>query len=549
MAFKLDKILIFILAFAFLIRLLGINYGLPMWLIDDEPPFTLAALKMIQLKNPIPAFNLEEFKTVLYYPPYLAYFYVLPFLALLGVKFLAFAGEANQFIYYLTSDLSAFFLTARFLNVLLGAVSVWLVYDIAKNLFKDKVAGLAAAFFLATSLSHIMFSFVGRHWLPVSFLYLLGFWFLTKEEWTRDKKYFMAFLIAGLGMGVSAIVSLFLILMAGWYFLYEKRTFRDLIKSRYFYFGGISFIILAILPSIFYPASFGFRKDLTFNEAKSFISLLASPIQSLKPIILAEPVLTLFAIVGILLILIRQRNVFWPFLFFFYGYAGIFYWLFRYEHRFILPLVPFLAILAGFALSQIKNIFNKKFIIAVFSFLLLLPLAASLRLGYLAYYNDSRIHLKNWIMENLPKNSKILVYARLTRLPSNKEAIAELRSIDSSSLRKVDAAEENLIVREGKYFHALNLYTISNEDFFNSLEDYAKKNQYQYLLLSDVDFARRPERFRHFQELVKRGILLESFGDAQEIYSLSIGQLMGAPSGLFRLKELGPAVSVYKLNL
>lgn len=546
---KAKFLLLAIVLFAFLVRVIGIGYGLPMWLIDDEPPFALAALKMIQLKNPIPAFNLEEFKTVLYYPPYLAYLYILPFLILLAAKFFTFAGEAGQFIYYLASDLSAFFLTARFLNVLLGTISVWLAYDITKSLFKDKLAGLAAAFFLAASLSHTMFSFVGRHWLAVSFLYLLGFWFLTKENWAWKKRYFAAFLVAGFGMGVSSIVSLFLILAASWYFLYEKKTFRDLIKSKYFYFGSISFVILAILPSILYPASFGFRKDITFNEEKSFISLLASPVQSLKPVILAEPILTLFAVAGVLLALIRKRNVFWPFLFFFYGYAGIFYWLFRYEHRFILPLVPFLAILAGFAFGQIKEIFNKKLILAALLFLLLLPLVASLRLGYLAYQNDSRIHLRNWIMENLPENSKILVYARLTRLPSNKEAIAELRAIDASALRKVDAAEENLLVREGKYFHALNLYSVSSEEFFNSLEDYAKKNRYEYLFLSEADFARRPERFRHFQALAKEGILLRSFGDPQETYSLSIGQLIGRPLGLFNLPILGPAVSVYKLNL
>src|SRR3989344_9607429 len=116
--FKLKWLLIYILAFAFLVRVAGISYGLPLWLIDDEPPFTLAALKMIQLKTLLPASHLEEFRTVLYYPPYLSYFYLLPFSILLGIKYLFFSGAHDQFIYYLTSDLSQFFLIARFLNVL-----------------------------------------------------------------------------------------------------------------------------------------------------------------------------------------------------------------------------------------------------------------------------------------------------------------------------------------------------------------------------------------------------------------------------------------------
>src|SRR3989338_7522995 len=124
-------LLIYILAFAFLIRVMGIGYGLPLWLIDDEPPFALAALKMIQLKTLLPALHLEEFKTVLYYPPYLSYLYLLPFSILLGIKYLFFSGGQEQFIYYLTGDLSGFFLIARFLNVLMGIASVFLIYHIA----------------------------------------------------------------------------------------------------------------------------------------------------------------------------------------------------------------------------------------------------------------------------------------------------------------------------------------------------------------------------------------------------------------------------------
>ncbi|MDP3999637.1 MAG: glycosyltransferase family 39 protein [bacterium] len=536
------------MAFAFVVRLIGIGYGLPLWLIDDEPPFALAALKMIQLKNPIPAFNLEDFKSVLYYPPYLAYVYILPFLALLGAKFLLFSGPAGQFIYYLTSDLSAFFLTARFLNVLLGVISVWLAYDAAKNLFKDKIAGLAAAFFLATSLTHVMFSLAGRHWLPVSIFYLLGFWLLVNEKWAWEKRYFSALLVTGLGMGVSPITALFLILMAGWYFIYEKRNFGDLIKNKHFYLGGIIFIVLAFLPSILYPASFGFKNDVTLNEVKTLSGLLASPVQFLKPIILSEPILALFAAIGLGLMLMRQKPLFFTLLIFIYGYSGVFYWLFRYEHRFILPLLPFWVITAGFAFGEIKKIFNRRLIMAVFLLMLLLPLAAAGRLGYLAYRNDSRIHLRNWVKENIPQSAKILVYARLTRLPSSVEAIAEQRLIDPGSLRKTDVAEENLIIRKDKYFHALNLYSVANDDFFDSVEEYAKKNQYQYLVISETDFAQRPEYFRHFQSLAKGGILLKSFGDSQETYSLSIGQLKGAPGGLFRLRELGPAVSVYKIK-
>src|SRR3989344_2645647 len=52
------KWLLAILVFVFLARIVGVSYGLPLWLVDDETPFTLAALKMLQLKTLIPALQL-----------------------------------------------------------------------------------------------------------------------------------------------------------------------------------------------------------------------------------------------------------------------------------------------------------------------------------------------------------------------------------------------------------------------------------------------------------------------------------------------------------
>ena len=98
--------LISILALAFLIRIAGVSYGLPLWLVDDEPPFVLAALKMLELKTLLPALHFADFKTVLYYPPYLAYLYLPFFAALAAVKFLFYKGAANLFAAYLLSDLS-----------------------------------------------------------------------------------------------------------------------------------------------------------------------------------------------------------------------------------------------------------------------------------------------------------------------------------------------------------------------------------------------------------------------------------------------------------
>jgi len=535
---------VYILVFAFLVRLAGIGYGLPLWLIDDEPPFTLAALKMIQLKTLLPASHLEEFRTVLYYPPYLSYLYLLPFSLLLGIKYLFFSGGREQFIYYLTSDLSGFFLIARFLNVLMGVSSAALLYKAVKNVFKSEFAGLLSAFFLSTSLFHILMSANGRHWLPVSFFTVLVLWLLNLN-WDFRKRYFAAVLAVGVGMGVSPINALLLALIGYWYLFYERRSLLDLRKEKYFYASLIIFILLAILPGVLYPQSFGFRADLTLGETKSILGVIASPFLFLKPVALSEPILAFLAVLGLLFSGFYMRNLFWPVALFLYTYSAVFYLFFRYEHRFALPLFPILAIMAAYGVGEVYKRVNSRIFTILLILILTMPAVFSLRLSYLLYKNDSRNHLIEWVKSNIPSSSKILVYARLTRLPATPEAIKEQRTIDPASLRKVDLAEENLFKKPS--FHALNLYTIENEEFYANLENYSQENQYQYLLTSLTDFEKSPVHFNHIQNIASRGALSESFGEFQENYAPHIGQLTENPIGLFKLKTFGPPMAIYKI--
>ena len=178
-------------------------------------------------------------------------------------------------------------------------------------------------------------------------------------------------------------------------------------------------------------------------------------------------------------------------------------------------------------------------------FIVTILLIFSLRLGYLLYGDDSRTNLIHWMEFNIPYSSKVLVYARLTRLPSIPDAIAEQKEIDPKSLRKIDIAEENLPVSRG--WHALNLYSIENEQWYGSIEQYSRERRYQYLFTSLIDFEKNLIHFNHIQNIASKGVLMKSFGNSQENYSPSVGQLSGTPLGLFMLKEFGPLVALYKL--
>ena len=384
--------------------------------------------------------------------------------------------------------------------------------------------------------------------MPVSFLFVLGLFFLTDEKVSFRRRFLYAMLVAGIGMGISIIMVILPIFIFYWILFYEKKSIVFLLQEKYFYLICAAFIVLAALPAVIYPGSFGFRGDVTANSVKTFFGVLQSPFLFLKPVALSEPILMIFAAIGLVSAFLRKRRIFWPVFLFIYTYSAIFYLFFRYEHRFTITLFPLLAIMAAYGFEECYKKISNKIISAGFMLILAIPLVLSLRLSYLIYNNDSRIHARQWVEENIPRGSKILVYARLTRLSSTKEAIQEQEKIDSSSLRKVDIAEENLISSRPNAFHALNFYSVSNPEFFQDIKNYSSANQYQYLFMQMDNFNRNQGQWEQIWQLADGGLELASFSGAPDDYSISIGQLTKTPFYLFKLKELGPTIKIFKLQ-
>jgi len=536
------KIFFGILIFAFVVRVAGVGYGLPLWLISDEPPFVLGALKMIELKTPIPRFHTAEFSSVLYYPPYISYLLLPAFSAILAFKYFNFDGNRLSFANYIGSDLSSFFIAARFINIMLALASIYLAYKIAKNIFKDEWAGLATAFFISTSLLHILLSIAARQWMPVSFIFLLVLYFLTHPSWSFKRRYFLSILISGIGIGASVISCVALFLVGFYFLLFEEKKLIDLFREKFVYLLALVFVALAFLPLILYPSSLGFQGKISFFENKSITGFLTSPAKFILPLLFAEPILILMSVLGLFFAFIKSRRLFWFFLLFIAAYLMVFYVFFRSEDRFLTPMLPAIAILAGFGFAQLFS-YGRFFVI-----LLILPLAFSLQLSYLAYKNDSRANLRSWIEKNIVENSKIVVSARLMRLSSDKEAIVEQASIDENSLRQVDRSE---LFFDGSSaypsFHALNISDLDRTQFYENFEKYVKDNSYQYLILSRKDFRKDPELHGRFMNISSRGEEVISFGEDSK-FSVADSKLGGNPFELFETKELGPSVSLYNLK-
>lgn len=543
---SLPKSLLFILIFAFLIRIAGTAYGLPLWLVDDEPPFVLAALKMLDLKTLIPALHSADFKTILYYPPYLSYLY-LPFfmIFLIGEFFLIFRGPASLFSSYLLADLSEIFIMARTINVLLGIASIFLIYKIAKNVFREERPALLAAFFVSTSLIHVALSMVSRQWISVFFFTALVLFWLSRQNFSEKKRYFLAVLSAGVGVGFAIINVISALLIVFWYLFYEKRPFLNLLKEKFFYGFYALFLALAVLPYLLYPGGLGFRADTTEMAAKTLWGAISSPMFFAKTIAVSEPILIAFAALGMAFAFWRARAVFWTFLIFIYAYSVTFYLIFRFEPRFFIGLLPLYAILAGYGFYESQKRISPAALSKSFMILLLLPAIFSTRLGWLALKNDSRELAREWAEANLPAGAKIITLARLTRLTALADAVEEQRAIDPASLRRVDAAEAELGAnpRGHKSFHALNLFDANNQSFYENADSYIKTNNYEYLLIQP-----NYRNSQYFQNAIEKGELMKTFGSGENEMSVAESQFLKNPLALFEIKGLGPKIEIYKLK-
>jgi leucyl-tRNA synthetase len=104
-------------------------------------------------------------------------------------------------------------------------------------------------------------------------------------------------------------------------------------------------------------------------------------------------------------------------------------------------------------------------------------------------------------------------------------------------------------LRNYRVFNALNLYNVKNENFYNNIVGYAKKNNYSYLVVSKLDFLNNTEQFSKVRELTKDARLIAKFGNNESGYSLAKTEIGPTLKPLFSITEFGPEIEIYKLLL
>lgn len=481
------KILIAIIGLVLLTRLSGIFYGLPLWTIGDEQSNILGALKMIEVKSVIPSLHQEAFKTLLYYPPYLSYLYLPAFLVVGGVEAAFYYFENNSlehFADYLSLDLSNFFIVARLFQLIIAIISVLLIAKAAEQYSKKARAGLIAAFLVAVSPLHIALTVGARPWLAASLTTAFALWILTKQNLPYTKKIFLVVLGCGIGVGVNTIGGISILLIPLWHFLEEKRGIREFIKLWPY---GFLFALLLVIPRLLNNVSYGFTVDITTETAKSLVGLIESPFGFFKHFALSEPILFFTSLFSAFYGAIKRNNLSLITLVSLLFYPTLFYLLFRPESRFVLPLMPLLAVQSGIFLDKIATRIERRFTYGYWCLYIILFAAIVPTIGFTRtlHKNDSRVDMLEFIIVNLPSDARIAYEVDLMRINPTVEAALDQKTLDPKSLRRADTALLAIGKTNNWAYYSLNLGTLSNALTPEELTQYLKKKKFTHFLVDE----------------------------------------------------------------
>ena len=420
-------LLLLILSAGFLVRLGGMWFGLPYAHHWDEPNVIHNVLRMIKTHDfhPRGFFHTSGY---IYLQLPVAY---LHYALLVGQGKLASADEIKTIWetgWPWTISHPSFYVWARALTVILGTVTVFLVYKIGSKIHSQKV-GLLGALFLAFAFGHIEHSRPIASDVPVTFfdtfcvLAAVSLVLTGKKRW-----YVLAGLMAGYAAATKYNNGLVLGVLLAAHLLNQHKS-RIFDKS--LLIGILCFVAGSLVGS---PYSILDPKALIENVT-FHLGYFAEPHgPGIQPGLIPGiayygkyifypglgKFLAIFACLGIIFGFqkrVRTHLVLaiFPLIYFLFMSLQV-----HRDERFAIPLIPFLALFAALGLIYLTQLifsrlpkFEKaeSFVIAGLGFLLIFaPAKKSIQDAWVTYHSqETRTQATQWMKQNLPTGSRVAI--------------------------------------------------------------------------------------------------------------------------------------------
>lgn len=443
--------LLFLLAAAFLLRVRGINFGLPEYVYHpDEWAVVEHAAKMLRTGD----FNPHWFQ----YPS--GYMYTV---LLADIAYFLYGAAQGLFISLPDGTPPQFYLVARLTTALLGTLIVLVVYHIGRTA-RSTLVGLLAAAFAAFSYLSVVHSHYATTDIPATFVVALCTLFATLVlTQGRLTWYLLAGFSAGIAAGTKYNAGLVLLLLPLAHLLALKRP--DAFLDHRLVLGLLAAplgFLLATPYALFDLPSFlnGLAFELHHYHDYQTASMGLSGLWYARAVFAsADAPLAMAYVAGIVSAFVRPSRtrlllVGFPLLY----YAALARTPVHFERN-LLPMLPALSVLAALALQDVADAIVRlvrpawlsiSFVALIAALLLALPLNASYRFGSAIMELDVRPRAGAWIAETVPAGATIAIERYGFPLPKDRYSVVNIGSLwDHSAQWYAEQGFDYLIASNG----------------------------------------------------------------------------------------------------
>lgn len=313
---------------------------------------------------------------------------------------------------------------ARYLSAGAGIASVLVLFRIGQRLF-GHAAGLAAAALLAVAFLHVRDSHFGVTDVPMTFLALVAFFYILRvSESAREKDVIIAGVASGLATSTkynAALIALPALLAIFMNTKVPLEPLLDRVRRAALYGGTLAGAFLLTSPYSLWELR-EFVADVTFESrhlavghkvvlARGWIHHVTSSLRYGVglPLLVA-------GVLGMLLLIVRDRRkgaLVAAFPLSYYLVVGSGYTVFA---RYIIPVVPFLCLTAGYAVTEGAEWVSaragrtkwKPALVSACIVCVAWPSAHSvIRFNRLIARTDSRVLAREWLERHVPPGSTV----------------------------------------------------------------------------------------------------------------------------------------------
>ena len=561
---NLNKYGIVFILFGFAVMaLVGIFYNFSVInTIGDETVLMAATLKMIaemSLRADFPTNYHMPVGTYMYMPFFIVF---LLFLRLSGL-FSSFA-EIKEFGII---EYAKFLPVARFVSVILGVLSIYLVYKICQKLFKNTFISLTAAFLLATNAMFLLLAHFGKVWMPQIFAILLAVYCIVGLYYkynTSLKDYLKQALLIGISFGTHFIgILVYIPFLVVHYFKNKNKTFYKIfIANKSLWVTNLAIILLLFI--VFYLNPYGFINYSKWSSSTTSHILDAGSENarfnlwrgvSAYAVFLFEYgyVLTVIFLASLIPLFRHRRDLFFILFSFIVGYYLVIGPFIASSTRevsvYIGPMIPFMAIISAYGIHRFYQVdfIAKKIRVSIILLIMISSLYMPVMLDYALLRPSAPVAASDWIQNIIPSGTKIVNIGLLLPINESKESIENTKKHNPGFLTK---KQNHLLSTDEGSYPKPNYYVFAPGLYQKGIPEEISDIDFDYVVISWYTGG-YAEVFKEAESYgVKKEDLIQIFPShaTPDSFGSTIESIRRPFFNLRKITYNGPAIAIYKIS-